>query len=110
MCPIVTLVMLIYINVNLHRKQILLVKIFSIKKKEQQLGLTLSLKKIYDDLSDPKSRMIVALDSLILYFNKLVKLSSNSYYKNRPVASVKLEQRVTGKIEKIAVDCLVVQF
>ena len=62
-------------------------KIFSINKREQQLGLTLSLKKIYDDLSDPKSRMMAALDTLILYFNKLVELSRNSYYKNRPIAS-----------------------
>ncbi|XP_033302758.1 uncharacterized protein LOC117207051 [Bombus bifarius] len=77
--------------------------------KEQQLGLTLSLKKIYDDPSNPKSRIVAALDPLILYFNKLVELSRNSYYKNRPIASVKLGQRVTGKIEKITPDWLVVQ-
>ncbi|XP_071873721.1 protein RRP5 homolog [Bombus fervidus] len=102
-----------YSNVSnfnlLHTNQILMAKIFSINKKEQQLGLTLSLKKIYDDLSDPKSRMVAALDTLILYFNKLVELSSNSYYKNRPISSVKLGQRVTGKIEKITADGLVVQ-
>lgn len=102
-----------YSNVSnfnlLHTNQILMAKIFSINKKEQQLGLTLSLKKIYDDLSDPKSRMVAALDTLILYFNKLVELSRNSYYKNRPIASVKLGQRVTGTIEKITADGLVVQ-
>ncbi|KAF3424669.1 hypothetical protein E2986_04125 [Frieseomelitta varia] len=83
--------------------------IISINKKEQQLGLTVSLKKIYDGLSSLKSRMVTSVDTLTLYFNKLLELSGNPYYENRPITSVKLGQRVTGKIETITAAGLVIR-
>lgn len=97
-------------NFNLlHVNQILFAKIVSINKKEQQLGLTLSLKKIYDSLSSLKSRMVTSVDTLTLYFNKLLELSRNPYYENKPITSVKLGQRVRGKIKKITAAGLVIQ-
>ncbi|KAK9301800.1 hypothetical protein QLX08_005993 [Tetragonisca angustula] len=97
-------------NFNLlHVNQILFAKIVSINKKEQQLGLTLSLKKIYDSLSSLKSRMVTSVDTLTLYFNKLLELSGNPYYENRPITSVKLGQRVTGKIENLTAAGLVIR-
>ncbi|XP_043259264.1 protein RRP5 homolog isoform X2 [Colletes gigas] len=102
-----------YSNVShfnlLHINQILFAKIISVNKKEKQLGLTLALKEIYDGLPDAKSRMTAAIDTLSLYFNKLAELAGNSFYKNRPISAVTLGQNVTGKIEKITSDGLVVQ-
>ncbi|KOC61617.1 Protein RRP5 like protein [Habropoda laboriosa] len=89
--------------------QILFAKVTSINRKKKELGLTLSLKKIFDGLRNCRSRMVVAVDTLSLYFNKLAELAKNSFYKNRPISSVKLGQRVVGKIEKITNDGLVVQ-
>ncbi|XP_076167396.1 ribosomal RNA Processing 5 [Ptiloglossa arizonensis] len=93
----------------LHINQILFATIVSINKKEKQLALTLTLKKIYNKLSDSKSRMIAAVDTLSLYFNKLSELTKNSFYENRPISSVTLGQKVTGKIEKITPEGLVIQ-
>ncbi|CAK9818726.1 Protein RRP5 homolog [Anthophora quadrimaculata] len=102
-----------YSNVSnfnlLSMNQILFAKVTSIHKKERQLGLTLSLKKIFDGLLNPRSRIMTAVDTLSLYFNKLAELMKNSFYQNKPISSVKLGQRVVGKIEKITNDGLVVQ-
>ncbi|XP_017888354.1 protein RRP5 homolog [Ceratina calcarata] len=102
-----------YSNVSnfhlLNTNQILYAKIMSINEKEKQLGLTLSLKKVFDALPDPKSRLMAAVDPLKLYLSKLKELASNSFYENRPISSVKLGQRVTGKIEKVTDSGLVVQ-
>ncbi|XP_054007204.1 protein RRP5 homolog [Hylaeus anthracinus] len=102
-----------YSNVShfnlLYRHQILFAKIISINKKEKQLGLTLALKKIYDGLPDSNSRMMAAVDTLSLHFNKLAELSKNSFYENKPISSVTLGQRLTGKVEKITSDGLVIQ-
>lgn len=97
-------------NFNLlYTNQILFARIISINKKQKQLELTLSLKKVYDGLPNPKSRMMAAINILTLYFSKLTELAKNPYYENRPISSVKLGQRVIGKIEKITANGLVVQ-
>ena len=102
-----------YSNVSnftlLHTNQIVFAKIISINKKEKRLGLTLSLKKIYDELTDARNGMMSAVDGLRLYFNKLAELEGNPFYENRPISAVKLGQRVTGKVEKVTNGGLVVQ-
>ncbi|XP_076236759.1 ribosomal RNA Processing 5 [Calliopsis andreniformis] len=102
-----------YSNVSnfnlLHKHQIVFTRIIAINKKEKQLRLTLLLQKIYDGLPDVKSRIMVAVDTLNLHFSKLDELARNSFYTNKPISSVKLGQRVTGNIEKITDDGLVVR-
>ncbi|XP_015437456.1 PREDICTED: protein RRP5 homolog [Dufourea novaeangliae] len=102
-----------YSNVShfnkLQTHQILFAAITSVKRKQKQLGLTLSLKRIYDGLTDTQSRMMAAVDTLSLYFNKLAELARNPFYENRPISSVTLGEKVTGKIDKITDNGLVVQ-
>lgn len=93
----------------LHKHQILFARVISINRRDKQLGLTLSLKQIYDGLPDAKSRIMSAIDTLNLHFSKLEELAKNTFYENKPISSVKLGQRVRGKIEKITEDGLVVQ-
>ncbi|XP_012135637.1 ribosomal RNA Processing 5 isoform X2 [Megachile rotundata] len=101
-----------YSNVShfklLHIHQILFAKVFSINRKEKEINVTLSLKKVYNGLLDTYSKLIVAVDTLTLYFNKLAELAKNPFYDNRPISSVRLGQRVTGKVEKITNSGLVV--
>ncbi|XP_031829863.2 ribosomal RNA Processing 5 [Nomia melanderi] len=102
-----------YSNVShfnmLHRHQILFAKITSINRKDKLLGLSLTLKKIFDELTDPTSRMMVSIDALHLYFNKLAELAKNPYYENRPISSVALGQKVVGKVAQITDAGIVVQ-
>ncbi|XP_078040689.1 ribosomal RNA Processing 5 [Augochlora pura] len=93
-----------YSNVShfnvLYKHQVLFAKIISINQENKQLILSLTLKKIYDGLSDPMSRMMITVDTLNLHFNKLAELSKNSYYQSKPISSVILGQKVTGKVEQ----------
>lgn len=89
--------------------QILFAKVISINRKEKQVNLTLSMKKLFDGLSDLHSRIMTAVDTLTLHFNKLTELARNPFYDNRPISSVRLGQEVTGKVDKITADGLVVR-
>nr|XP_033337596.1 protein RRP5 homolog [Megalopta genalis] len=93
-----------YSNVShfnvLYKHQVLFAKIISINQKNKQLILSLTLKKVYDVLTDPMSRMMITVDTLSLHFNKLAELAKNSYYQNKSISSVALGQKVTGKVEQ----------
>nr|XP_034190633.1 protein RRP5 homolog isoform X1 [Osmia lignaria] len=89
--------------------QILFAKVISINRKEKQVNLTLSLKKLFDGLPDLHSKIMTAVDTLTLHFNKLTELARNPFYSNRPISSVLLGQKVTGKVDIITADGLVVK-
>lgn len=101
-----------YSNVShfnaLHMHQILFAKVLSINRKEKKINVTLSLKKVYNGLLDNHSKIMIAVDTLTLYFNKLTELAKNPFYDNRPISSIMLGQKVTGKVEKITNSGLVV--
>ncbi|XP_076653211.1 ribosomal RNA Processing 5 [Halictus rubicundus] len=102
-----------YSNVShfhvLYKHQILFAKIISINQQNKRLILSLTLKRIYDGLTDPTSRMMIAVDTLNLHFNKLAELAQNSYYDSRPISSVSLGEKVTGKVEQSTDSGVVVQ-
>ncbi|KAG7214067.1 hypothetical protein KM043_001432 [Ampulex compressa] len=93
----------------LHIHQIMFGKVTGINKKEKKLSLNMTLKKVYNEVSDHRTKMMTAVDSLSLYFNKLSELSANSFYKNRPISRASIGQRVCGKIKKITDDGLVLE-
>lgn len=81
--------------------QILIVKITSINKRDKSLTLTMTLKDVWDSLLDNNAKMMAAVDILHLYLNKLSELVMQPFYKDKPISSVVLGQKVTGIVEKI---------
>ncbi|EFN87453.1 Protein RRP5-like protein, partial [Harpegnathos saltator] len=86
---------------RLYIDQILFVKITAINKREKQLTLSMSLKELWDSPVEHGAKMLSAVDVLSLYLNKLSELATNVFYKNKPISSVTLGQKVTGEIERI---------
>lgn len=89
--------------------QMLFVKITAINKQEKQLGLTMLLKDVWDGLLDHEVKMMTAVDVLSLYFNKLSELANNMFYENKPISSASLGQKVTGTIDSITQDGLILK-
>lgn len=92
---------------QLHTNQILFVKITAINMQEKQLSLTMSLKDVLESPSEEK--MMMSVDVLSLYLNKLSELANNAFYENKPISSAILGQKVTGTVEKITEHGLVLQ-
>lgn len=92
----------------LHVNQILFVKITAINTREKYLTLTMSLKDVWDSL-DNEVKMMTAVDVLSLYLNRLSELANNMFYKNTPISSAVLGQKITGIIEKITEHGLVLR-
>lgn len=91
--------------------QILFVKITAVGTRQRQLSLTMALKDVWESSSRdvPGARVTSAVDVLSLYLNKLLELSTNTFYRNRPISSATLGQKVTGHVEKITDHCLVLR-
>lgn len=92
----------------LHVNQILFVKITAINMREKYLTLTMTLKDVWD-LLENEDKMMTAVDVLSLYLNKLSELANNTFYKNTPISSAILGQKITGIIEKITEHGLVLR-
>ncbi|XP_012263941.2 protein RRP5 homolog [Athalia rosae] len=91
----------------LHINQILIGKIININKINKQIELTTDLYDLWLDSVKQNSEMTNAVDVLSLYLNKVSELPEYDYYKSRPISKVTLGQRVTGKVEKVTEDGLV---
>jgi len=89
--------------------QILFVKITAIDKHEKQLTLTMLLKNIWDSLFDYQIKMMTAVDILSLYLSKLLDLTKNSFYENKPISLAVLGQKVNGTVDKITEDGLILR-
>ncbi|XP_014473220.1 PREDICTED: protein RRP5 homolog isoform X2 [Dinoponera quadriceps] len=89
--------------------QILFVKVTTVNKREKQLGLTMALKDVWESPLEHGTKMLAAVDVLSLYLNKLSELATNVFYKNKPISSVTLGQKVYGKVEKITEHGLVLR-
>lgn len=89
--------------------QILFVKIAAINKKEKQLTLTMALKDVWESSCEHKVKVLVAVDVLTLYLNKLSELASGTFYKDKPISLVTLGQKVTGNVKNITEHGLVLQ-
>ncbi|XP_029179011.1 protein RRP5 homolog [Nylanderia fulva] len=94
---------LLYVN------QILFVKITGINKREKYLTLSMALKDVCDNSLEKEVRMMTAVDVLSLYLNRLSELAKNTFYKNRPISSAVLGQKITGIVEKITEHGLVLR-
>lgn len=89
--------------------QILFVKITAINKRQRQLTLTMTLKDVWESPQEHGMKMLSAVDVLSLYLNKLAELATNSFYMNKPISSVTLGHKVTGRVEKITEHGLVLR-
>jgi rRNA biogenesis protein RRP5 len=89
--------------------QILFVKITAINKHEKLLTLTMSLKDLWDSLSDYQTKMMTTVDILSLYLSKLSELTKNSFYENKPISLAVLGQKVNGTVDKITEHGLVLR-
>lgn len=93
----------------LHVNQILFVKITAINTREKYLTLTMALKDVWDSLLENEVKMMTAVDVLSFYLNRLSELANNTFYKNTPISSTVLGQKITGIIEKITEHGLVLR-
>lgn len=93
----------------LHVNQILFIKITAINTREKYLTLTMALKDVWDSILENEVKMMTAVDVLSLYLNRLSELANNTFYKNIPISSAILGQKITGIIEKITEHGLVLR-
>jgi len=89
--------------------QILFVKITTINKHTKHLTLSMSLKDIWDNLSDYQIKMMTGVDILSLYLSKLSELSKSSFYQSKPISLAVLGQKVNGIVDKITEHGLVLR-
>lgn len=94
---------------TLRANQIMFVKIAAIDTQRGQLSLTMALKDVWESSLECGNKMTPAVDVLSLYLNKLAELSTNPFYKDKPIAFATLGQKVNGHIEKITEHGLVLR-
>lgn len=91
----------IYVN------QILFGKIINIDKAKKKIELAIDLYELWVDSVEQNAEMTNAVDVLALYLNKLEELSEYNYFSNKEITKANLGQRITGKVEKVTENGLV---
>ena len=84
--------------------QLLFAKVTSIDKKKGKINLTIGLADV-NDAGDS----FASLDLLALYFNSLRRLSENVYYNDKAIGKAQIGERVSGIVEKVTNDGLVLK-
>ncbi|XP_046478494.1 rRNA biogenesis protein RRP5 [Neodiprion pinetum] len=94
---------LIYVN------QVLFGKIISIDENSKKIELQTDLYELWMDSVNQNTEMTNAVDILGFYLRKVKELSNYDFYQSRPISKVSLGQQVSGIIEKVTEDGLVLR-
>ncbi|XP_011865848.1 PREDICTED: protein RRP5 homolog [Vollenhovia emeryi] len=86
---------------KLHVNQILFVKIIAINSQERRLTLTMSLKAVYECLTDYEDKMTTAVGILHCYLSTQRDQEDIYEQMNKPISSVYLGQKVVGVVKEI---------
>ncbi|KAK0077894.1 hypothetical protein PV325_003328 [Microctonus aethiopoides] len=89
--------------------QILYGRITNINKKEKKINLTTILMDVWNDAVKNDADMLGSVDQLTLYLSKLKELSSQPYYKSKPISGINLGKRVSGIVDKVTEHGLVLK-
>ncbi|XP_011862009.1 PREDICTED: protein RRP5 homolog [Vollenhovia emeryi] len=89
---------------KLRVNQILFVKITAINSQERQLTLTMSLKAVYECLTDYEDKMTTAVGILRYYLSTQQDQEDIYEQVDKPISSVYLGQKVVGVVEDITED------
>ena len=81
--------------------QLLYGKVITANKKRKEVVLSTALADLWDEESKTENPLMSAVDVLNIYFCKMKELSRKPYYKNKPIFSAKLGQKVEGIVEKV---------
>ncbi|XP_015118084.1 protein RRP5 homolog [Diachasma alloeum] len=93
----------------LFKHQILFGKITQINKKTQVIHLTTSLHEVWSSAVENDTDVITSVDVLALYLSKLKELSLQSYYNTKTISKMKLGQKVSGVVEKISENGVIIK-
>lgn len=97
-------------NENLmHRHQILYGKILTANLARKEVLLSTFDNEIRKESFKTEDSIMTAIDALNFYLLKLKALGEKDYYKNKPISSTKLGQKVEGVVEKVTEHGLVLK-
>ena len=93
----------------IHKRQILFGKVIAANLAQKEVSITTSIHRLCKDFKKTQDFVMSSIDVLNLYLSKMKNLGETSYYKKKPISSVKLGEKVEGVIEKVTEHGLVLK-